>query len=54
MSSQEPRLRITGRSSSHFTRTARMVARELGLRVELEVRGDIMSSTPRTTAVTLP
>lgn len=33
----EPRLRITGRSSSHFTRVATLLACELGLDFELDV-----------------
>jgi len=36
-------LRITGRSSSHFTRAARMVAHELSVPVEFDVLSDIMS-----------
>lgn len=39
-----PRLRITGRSSSHFTRVVRMVAHELALPTEYTVLADIMST----------
>lgn len=39
----KPQLRLTGRSSSHFTRAARMVAHELAVPVELDVVGDLMS-----------
>jgi glutathione S-transferase len=38
-----PRLRLTGRSSSHFTRVARMVALELGIPVALDVVADLAS-----------
>ncbi|MBX7096668.1 MAG: glutathione S-transferase N-terminal domain-containing protein [Myxococcaceae bacterium] len=37
-------LRLVGRSSSHFTRVARMVAAELGLEVELVVLHDVMNT----------
>lgn len=43
MSALPAGLRITGRSSSHFTRVARMVAHELALPVELDVVRDILS-----------
>jgi glutathione S-transferase len=36
-------LRLTGRSSSHFTRVVRMVAHELGVPLELDVVHDLMS-----------
>lgn len=36
-------LRLTGRSSSHFTRVVRMVAHELGVPLELDVLPDILS-----------
>lgn len=36
-------LRLTGRSSSHFTRVAAMFARELGLEYQLEVVHDLKS-----------
>ncbi|MCX5745546.1 MAG: glutathione S-transferase N-terminal domain-containing protein [Proteobacteria bacterium] len=36
-------VRLTGRSGSHFTRVARIVAHELGLPVELHVVHDLMS-----------
>ena len=39
-----PPLRLTGRSGSHFTRVARIVAHELDLPVELDVLADIMSA----------
>jgi glutathione S-transferase len=38
-----PPLRLTGRSSSHFTRVARIVAHELDVPVELDVVSDVMS-----------
>lgn len=36
-------LRLTGRSSSHFTRVARMVAHELGVPIELHVLREMLS-----------
>lgn len=41
--SAERALRLTGRSGSHFTRVARMMADELGLALELEVLHDLTS-----------
>lgn len=38
-----PPLRLTGRSSSHFTRVAAMFAHELGLQFELQVVHDLAS-----------
>ena len=38
-----PSLRLTGRSSSHFTRVARIVAHELCIPIELDVLHDISS-----------
>ena len=38
-----PSLRLTGRSGSHFTRVARIVAHELGVPVELHVLHDLLS-----------
>lgn len=37
------KLRLTGRSSSHFTRVVRIMAHELGVPIELEVVHDLMS-----------
>jgi uncharacterized cupin superfamily protein/glutathione S-transferase len=41
-----PPLRLTGRSSSHFTRVARMLADELGVPIELDVVTDLTSVDP--------
>lgn len=41
-----PSLRLTGRSSSHFTRVARMLAHELGVAIELDVVIDLASLDP--------
>jgi glutathione S-transferase len=38
-----PALRLTGRSGSHFTRVARMVAHELAVPLELDVLHDLLS-----------
>lgn len=38
-----PQLRLTGRSGSHFTRVARMVAHELAVPLAFDVLGDLMS-----------
>lgn len=40
------RLRLTGRSSSHFTRVVRILAHELGVPLAFDVLGDIMSVDP--------
>lgn len=42
----EPAVRLTGRSSSHFTRVARIVAHELGVPVALDVVHDLASLDP--------
>lgn len=38
-----PSLRLTGRSTSHFTRVVRMLAHELAVPIELDVLHDLMS-----------
>jgi hypothetical protein len=44
----EQRLRLTGRSSSHFTRVAAMFAHELHVPFELDVVHDLLSLDPAT------
>ncbi len=44
----EQRIRLTGRSGSHFTRVAAMFAHELGVPFELDVVHDLLSLDPAT------
>lgn len=39
-------LKLTGRSASHFTRVARMIARELAVPIEFEIIHDLMGLDP--------
>ncbi len=48
MTTPLPTLRLTGRSGSHFTRVARIVAHELGVPLALDVVHDLTSLDPAT------